>query len=238
MKESELRVGGWEKKSGSRWLKRLFIIILIALLGFLIIGPTVINYSPAYVPSSSLYLANGMWNGPFDIDYSKEFAGHVKISSVSYETTNDQSGKLKVVTMSSLINLEDFRLQERVIESVKEEAKSEGMVLSNGLILSDDELDIPTGYSIYQWDALPNTLQVRDINGTWSDSAEYDFYQEAGCYPDFDLIVKCESEIIAKAFVWNQQNTMTLQYQTIICIIFGTNGTIINQATELIEDVI
>jgi len=228
MEESELRVGGWEKKSGSRWLKRLFTIILIAILGFLIIGPTVINYSPAYVPSSSLYLANGMWNGPFDIDYSKEFAGHVKISSVSYETTNDQSGKLKVVTMSSLINLEDFRLQERVIERVKEEAKSEGIVLSNGLILSTqnyNELDIPTGYSIYQWDALPN-------------SAEYDFYQEAGCYPDFDLIVKCESEIIAKAFVWNQENTMTLQYQTIICIIFGTNGTIINQATELIEDVI
>jgi hypothetical protein len=225
MEESELRVGGWEKKSGSRWLKRLFTIILIAILGFLIIGPTVINYSPAYVPSSSLYLANGMWNGPFDIDYSKEFAGHVKISSVSYETTHDQSGKLKVITMSSLINLEDFRLQERVIERVKEEANSEGMTLSNGIILNTGVLDNPTGYSIYQWDAFPN-------------SAEHDFYQEAGCYPDFDLIIKCESEIIAKVFVWNQQNTMTLQYQTIICIIFGTNGTIINQATELTEDVI
>ncbi|SVD64509.1 uncharacterized protein METZ01_LOCUS417363, partial [marine metagenome] len=166
MEESELRVGGWEKKSGSRWLKRLFTIILIAILGFLIIGPTVINYSPAYVPSSSLYLANGMWNGPFDIDYSKEFAGHVKISSVSYETTNDQSGKLKVITMSSLINLEDLRLQERVIERVKEEANSEGMTLSNGIILNAGVLDNPTGYSIYQWDAFPN-------------SAEHDFYQEA-----------------------------------------------------------
>lgn len=221
MEESELRVGGWEKKRGSRWLKRFFIIILIALLGFLIIGPTVINYSPAYVPSSTLYLANGMWNGPFDIDYSKEFAGHVKISSVSYETTNDQSGKLKVITMSSLINLEDFRLQDRVIDKVREEANKEGLTLGskekpNGDELRDDDVDLVSGFRIYQWE----TDRYGDSNNL--------FFIEA-----FD-----DDEILIKAFVWNKTNTLAFQYQTIICIIFGTDGTTINQATQMIEDVI
>jgi hypothetical protein len=221
MEESELRVGGWGEKRGSRWLKRFFTIILIALLGFLIIAPTVINYSPAYIPSSTLYLANGMWNGPFDIDYSNEFAGHVKISSVSYETTNDQSGKLKVITMSSLINLEDFRLQDRVIDKVREEANKEGLTLGskekpNGDELRDDDVDLVSGFRIYQWE----TDRYGDSNNL--------FFIEA-----FD-----DDEILIKAFVWNKPNTMTFQYQTIICIIFGTDGTTINQATQMIEDVI
>ena len=222
MEEPELRVGGWEKEGGRRWLKRFFTLTLVALLGFLIIGPQVVNYNPAYIPSSSLYLANGMWNGPFDIDYSKEFAGHVKLSSVSYETTNDQSGKLKVITMSSILNLEDFRLQGRVIEIAREEANKEGLMLGSkekpdGIELRDDEVDLASDFRIYQWE----TDRYGDNDNLFFDDAFND-----------------EDNILIKAFVWNQQKTMNFQYQTIICIIFGTNGTTINQATELIEDVI
>ena len=94
MEEPELRVGGWEKEKGGRFFRRLFSLILIILLGYTIVGPALTNYNPAYVPNDSLYLANGMWNGPFDIQYSKEFAGHLKLSSVSYETTDGESGKL------------------------------------------------------------------------------------------------------------------------------------------------
>jgi len=224
MEEPELRVGGWEKEGGRRWLKRFFVLALVALLGFLIIGPQVVNYNPAYIPSSSLYLANGMWNGPFDIDYSKEFAGHVKLSSASYETANDQSGKLKVITMSSILNLEDFRLQGRVIEIVLEEANKEGLTLGskekpNGIEIRDDEVDLASGFRIYQWET------------------EFDATQPANLF--FDVH---GDDILIKAFVWNKQTgnifDMSLQYQTIICIIFGTNGTTTNQATELIEDVI
>ena len=224
MEEPELRVGGWEKEGGRRWLKRFFVLALVALLGFLIIGPQVVNYNPAYIPSSSLYLANGMWNGPFDIDYSKEFAGHVKLSSASYETANDQSGKLKVITMSSILNLEDFRLQGRVIEIVLEEANKEGLTLGskekpNGIEIRDDEVDLASGFRIYQWET------------------EFDAAQPANLF--FDVH---GDDILIKAFVWNKQTgnifDMSLQYQTIICIIFGTNGTTTNQATELVEDVI
>ena len=224
MEEAELRVGGWGKEGGRHWLKRFFVLTLVALLGFLIIGPQVVNYNPAYIPSSSLYLANGMWNGPFDIDYSKEFAGHVKLSSVSYETANDQSGKLKVITMSSMLNLEDFRLQGRVIEIVLEEANKEGLTLGskekpNGIEIRDDEVDLASGFRIYQWET------------------EFDATQPANLF--FDVH---GDDILIKAFVWNKQTgnifDMSLQYQTIICIIFGTNGTTTNQATELVEDVI
>ena len=222
MEEPELRVGGWEKEGGRRWLKRFFALTFVALLGFLIIGPQLVNYNPAYIPSSSLYLANGMWNGPFDIDYSKEFAGHVKLSSVSYETTNDQSGKLKVITMSSILNLEDFRLQGRVIEIAREEANKEGLMLGSkekpdGIELRDDEVDLASDFRIYQWE----TDRYGDNDNLFFDDAFND-----------------EDNILIKAFVWNQQKTMNFQHQTIICIIFGTNGTTINQATELIEDVI
>ena len=228
MEEPELRVGGWEKEGGRRWLKRFFTIILIALLGFLMIGPSVINYNPAYVPSSSLYLANGMWNGPFDIDYSKEFAGHLKISSVSYETSHDQSGKMKVISMSSLINLEDVDLQNRVIEKIREEANKEGLTLGSkenpdGVELSDNNLDLPLGFRIYQWE----TDRYGDSDNLFFDEALGD-----------------EEDILIKAFVWNEKDKSILdnsglieQYQTIICIVFGTNGIAMNQATELIEDV-
>ena len=169
-----------------------------------------------------------MWNGPFDIDYSKEFAGHVKISSVSYETTNDQSGKLKVITMSSMISLEDFRLQDRVIEKTREEANKEGLTLGSkekpkGNELTDENINLASGFRIYQWE----TDRYGGSDNLFFDDAFND-----------------DGDILIKAFVWNQQTvnlfddeTMIFQYQTIICIIFGTDGTTINQATKMVEDI-
>ena len=59
--------------------------------------------------------------------------------------------------------------------------------------------------------------------------------------------------IIVKAFFWNEKDNLnsiasneigqvgTLlgvdQYQTVLCIAFGTDGTTINQAAEMVEDV-
>ena len=231
MEEPELRVGGWEKESGSRFFKRLFSLILILLLSFLIAGPSVINYNPAYVPKESLYLANGMWNGPFDIEYSKEFSGHLKLSSVSYETTDGKSGKLKIISISSLLNLEQADLEKRIIEIVEEEAKKEGLKLSNGVIIRDDEADLPAGYSIYQWDGTGNSV----IANT--------FFEEP---------MLSGETIIVKAFFWNEKDKVRSvesdlesklgissvgQYQTVLCVAFSTDITTINQAAEMVEDV-
>ena len=220
MEEPELRVGGWEKEGSSRWLKRIFSLIMIFTLAFLLVGPSIINYNPAYVPSDSLYLENGIWNGPFDIDYSKEFAGHLKISSVTYESSDGASGKLKIISISSLANLGDVDYQNRIVDKVKEEAKNEQLeIQGNGKILNDENVELPLGFNIYQW--------------------ESNVIQEDGFFGDF------LETVIIKAIVWNEKdqnilenNNLLSQYQTVLCIIFATDGTTINQATELVEDVI
>ena len=43
MEIPELRVGGWEKEGRGKWFKRIFSLILISFLGFLIIGPSLID---------------------------------------------------------------------------------------------------------------------------------------------------------------------------------------------------
>ena len=233
MEEPELRVGGWEKEKGGRFFRRLFSLILVILLSYTLVGPALTNYNPAYVPNDSLYLANGMWNGPFDIQYSKEFAGHLKVSSVSYETTDGESGKLKIVSISSLVNLEQAELGSRVIEIVKEEAKKEGLGIENGNKLRDEGLDLPAEYSIYQWDGVVQT----EIDET-------DLF--------FDEAIESERIITVKSFFWNEKDTVRQtdadlesklgigsvgQYQTVLCISFGINGKTIEQATSLCEDV-
>ena len=214
MEEPELRVGGWEKEKGRRTFRRLFNLILILVVTFAIVGPSAINYNPAYVPSDSLYLANGMWNGPFDVQYSKEFSGHIKVSSVTYETTLDNSGELRIISMSSFMNLEDVEFQNRVIEVVKEEASKESLTLTNGVVL-DENLNLQAGYSIYQWEGdggaatIGKEITVRVI--VWNEKDEY---------------------------ILDHLGNYYKQYQTVICIIFAASGTTISQATELIEDVI
>ena len=220
MDEPELRVGGWEKEGGSRWLKRIFSLLMIFTLAFLLIGPSVINYNPAYIPSNSLYLENGMWNGPFDINYSKEFAGHLKISSVTYESSDGTSGKLKIISISSLANLENVDFQNRIVDKVKEEAKNEKLqIQGNGKILNDEDVELPPGFRIYQWES--NAMQG---DGFFRDTSE---------------------TVLIKAIVWNEKDQNIVansdvlrQYQTVLCIIFAIDGSSITQATKLIEDVI
>ena len=70
METPELRVGGWEKEGRGKWFKRIFSLILISFLGFLIIGPSLIEYQNAD-PEDSTYLDTGLWNGPFEIKQQK-----------------------------------------------------------------------------------------------------------------------------------------------------------------------
>ena len=184
MEEQELRVGGWEKEKGRRTFRRLFNLILVLGISFAIIGPSTINYNPAYIPSDSLYLANGMWNGPFDVQYSKEFAGHIKVSSVTYETTLDSSGELRIISMSSFMNLEDIDFQNRVIEVVRQEASKEGLELKNGVVL-DEDLELPAGYSIYQWE--DNDITIRAI--VWNEKDEYILNELGNYYRQYQTIV-------------------------------------------------
>ena len=184
MEEPELRVGGWEKEKGRRTFRRLFNLILILVIAFAFIGPSVINYNPAYVPSDSLYLANGMWNGPFDVQYSKQFSGHIKISSVTYETTLDNSGELRIISMSSFMNLEDVEFQNRVIEIVKEEASKEDLTLTKGVVL-DDDLDLPTRYSIYQWE--DKDITIRAI--VWNEKDEYILDNLGNYYRQYQTVI-------------------------------------------------
>ena len=184
MEEPELRVGGWEKEKGRSTFRRLFNLILILVIAFAFIGPSVINYNPAYVPSESLYLANGMWNGPFDVHYSKQFSGHIKVSSVTYETTLDNSGELRVISMSSFMNLEGVEFQNRVIDVVKEEASKEDLTLTNGVVL-DEDLDLPTRYSIYQWE--DKDITIRAI--FWNEKDEYILDDLGNYYRQYQTII-------------------------------------------------
>lgn len=224
MEEPELRVGGWEKQGGRRLFKRLLSLILIVSLGTLILGPNVVEYRPAYVSSDSLYFPT-TWNGPFDTEYSKEFNGHLKISSISYEASDSKSGKLTVISISSLIDLENLNMQSVVVDKVESQAKKEGLELKNGEIV-DEEMDVnglTVDNTVYRWDA--NVTENAD------------FFLDNGI----------GSEILVKVYFWTIEKTPMsynngpdieqLQSQTIICIAFGTNLKTIEQATEMIGNV-
>ena len=224
MEEPELRVGGWEKQGGRRLFKRLLSLILIVSLGTLILGPNIVEYRPAYVSSDSLYFPT-TWNGPFDTEYSKEFNGHLKISSISYEASDSKSGKLTVISISSLIDLENLNMQSVVVDKVESQAKKEGLELKNGKIV-DEEMDVnglTVDNTVYRWDA--NVTENAD------------FFLDNGI----------GSEILVKVYFWTIEKTPMsynngpyieqLQSQTIICIAFGTNLNTIEQATEMIGNV-
>jgi len=224
MEEPELRVGGWEKQGGRRLFKRLLSLILVVSLGTLILGPNVVEYRPAYVSSNSLYFPT-TWNGPFDTEYSKEFNGHLKISSISYEASDSKSGKLTVISISSLIDLENLNMQSVVVDKVESQAKKEGLELKNGQIV-DEELK---------------------VNGLTVDNTAYRWDANVTENADFFLDNGIGSEILVKVYFWTiEKSPMSynsgpdieqLQSQTIICIAFGTNLNTIEQATEMIGNV-
>lgn len=216
MEEPELRIGGWEKEGKRRWFRRLFTLILVVLLGLLVIGPTLIGYKTAEIEQGSLYLVAGIWNGPFDQKYTKEFNGHFKISSLTYDTTDGRSGRLIVVSISSLVNVES-QIQSIVVEKIKEKAEDEGLTLvGKGIVLNENNDDLPSNAILYKWDAKVTETA--------------NFFEHLGV-----------GEIVhVKAIFWTQNvGAISLNggFQTTICIAFGTNQITINQATELVEDV-
>ena len=112
------------------------------------------------------------------------------------------------------MNLESVGFQSNVIDVVKEEASKESLTLIDGIVI-DEAIDIPAGYSIYQWEGdggaatIDEEITVRAI--VWNEKDEY---------------------------ILDNIGNYYRQYQTVICIIFAGSGTSISQATELIEDVI
>ena len=211
MEAPELRVGGWEKEGKKRWFKKLFSLMLITFLGFLIIGPSLIEYQSAE-PNDSMYIENGVWNGPFEIESSKEFNGHLKIITQKYETTDGDSGKLVILSISSLLNLES-QISAIVQDKVKTEAENEGVTLvGKGMVYDIGEDDLHPSATVYQWDAK---------------AEKSDFFDNG-------------EDIVIKTMFWTPYRGMVSidgGFQTIICIAFGINQTTINQAVEIVENV-
>ena len=79
---------------------------------------------------------------------------NLKISKKSYESLDGESGKLIILSLSSLVNLENLNYQNIVVNKVKQQMVSEGLELqSNGNILTEVNPVLPIGTSIYQWTA-------------------------------------------------------------------------------------
>jgi len=217
MEEPELRVGGWvqEKKRGK--IRRLFSFLLIIIIGLLVGGPMFVNYNDAVeVQDNSLYKNAGVWNGPFEQENIKEFNGHLKISKKTYESSDGYSGKLIVLSLSSLISLDLLgNKQDIIVNKVTTEMDKEELELSTGKILTEVNENLPRNTQIYQWEATPS----EGGNG---------FFSEYG-----------SEKVFVKTFSWTNEctNAVLCNPETIICIALATNLNNINQATELIENV-
>ena len=219
MEEPELRIGGWvqEKKRGK--IRRLFSFLLIVIIGLLIGGPLLIDYNDEVdVQDNSLYKNAGVWNGPFEQENIKEFNGHLKISKKTYESSDGYSGKLIVLSLSSLINLDLLgNKQDIIVNKVKTEMDKEELELNTGKILTEINENLPRNTEIYQWEAT--IAEDASGNGFFS---------------------KHEHEkIFVKTFSWTNEcsNAVLCSPETIICIALATNLDNIDQATELIENV-
>ena len=102
MEEPELRIGGWVQQKKRGKIRRLFSFLLIITVGLIVGGPALVSYQSIDINDGSLYLNAGVWNGPFENENTKEFNGHLKISKESYESLDGESGKLIILSLSSL----------------------------------------------------------------------------------------------------------------------------------------
>ncbi|HJM16039.1 MAG TPA: hypothetical protein QF851_01150 [Flavobacteriales bacterium] len=217
MEEPELRVGGWvqEKKRGK--IRRLFSFLLIIIIGLLVGGPMLVDYNDAVeVQDNSLYKKAGVWNGPFEQENIKEFNGHLKISKKTYESSDGHSGKLIILSLSSLISLDLLgNKQDIIVNKVTTEIDKEELEIGTGNILTEANENLPRNTQIYQWEATPS----EEGNGFFS-KEEYE-------------------KVFVKTFSWTNEctNAALCNPETIICIALATNLNNINQATELIENV-
>ena len=213
MDEPELRIGGWVQQKKRGKIRRLFSLLLIVIVGLIVGGPALVNYHSVSIDDDSLYLTAGVWNGPFENEQTKEFNGHIKISKESYESLDGESGKLIILSMSSLVNLENFNHQNIVVNKVKQQMQAEGLVLqSNGNILTEVNPILPSGTSIYQWDAKATDDSV--------------FFS-----PDYDTV------LLVKVYTWSYCRGFEYDCNTIINIAMGKEQKDILQATDLIENV-
>ena len=215
MKEPELRIGGWvqEKKRGK--IRRLFSFLLIITVGMLVGGPVLVNYQNTNIGDGSLYLSTGVWNGPFENENIKEFNGHLKISKESYESLDGESGKLIILSLSSLVNLENINFQDVTVNKVKQQMDLEGLELqSNGNILTEVNSKLPLGTAIYQWSTK-----------TTNDSLFFN--------PSYS------GDIFVKVFSWSHCRGLMGEFDcnAIISIAMGVDQKNILQATDLIENV-
>ena len=172
-------------------------------------------YKRQDIDNGSLYLNAGVWNGPFENENTKEFNGHLKISKESYESLDGESGKLIILSLSSLINLENLNYQNMVVNKVKQQMENEGLELqSNGNILTEVNPVLPLGTSIYQWTAK-----------TTDDSIYFS--------SDYD------GELFVKVYSWSLCTGPMGEFdcKAIISIAIGVAQKDILQATDLIENV-
>ena len=212
MDEPELRIGGWVQQKKRGKIRRFFSFLLLVTVSLLLGGPMLVNFNNIEV-NDSLYLNSGVWNGPFQQEKVKEFNGHLKITKSSYESLDGESGKLVILSLSSLITLEYFNIHSINVNKVNEEIKNEGLELTtNGNILSEVNENLPTNTNIYQWDAKATNEAV--------------FFEEG-------------DELFVKVFSWSVDcgDETICKGKTIICIAIAKDLNYINQATEIIEKV-
>ena len=215
MEEPELRIGGWVQQKKRGKIRRLFSFVLIIVVGLIIGGPSLVGYNSAYIGDGSLYLRAGTWNGPFESENTKEFNGHLKISKESYESIDGESGKLIILSLNSLVNLENLNYQNVVVNKVKQQMDFEGLQLqSNGNILNEINPELPLDTSVYQWTAK-----------TTDDSIFFS--------PEY------EGELFVKVYSWSLCTGLMGEFDcnAIINIAVGLAQKDIEQATELIENV-
>ena len=216
MEEPELRIGGWVQQKKRGKIRRLFSFLLILIVGMLVGGPSLVNYQDTNISDGSLYLSTGVWNGPFENENIKEFNGHLKISKESYESLDGVSGKLIVLSLSSLVNLENINFQDITVNKVKQQMDLEGLESqSNGNILTEVNSELPFGTAIYQWSAK-----------TTSDSLFFN--------PNYT------GDIFVKVFSWSQCRGLMGEFDcnAIISIAMGVDQKNILQATDLVENVV
>ena len=221
MEEPELRVGGWEKQRKRGIIRRLFYFLLIVIVTFLIGGPELVDYKTAEVTNSSLYYSAGIWNGPFEETQIKEFNGHLKVSSSTYETTDGDSATLTIVSIRSFLDLNQMpiSISNMIIEKVNSQAQKEGLELGSGYISREKYEDLPLDTVTLQWTAEKDKTP-QNSNGFFKDLDD-------------------QEKVEVRAFYWSKPVTTAeyINYQTIICILFGIDQNSINEGINLIENV-
>ncbi len=221
MEEPELRVGGWEKQRKRGIIRRLFYFLLIVIVTFLIGGPELVDYKTAEVTNGSLYYSAGIWNGPFEETQIKEFNGHLKVSSSTYETTDGDSATLTIVSIRSFLDLNQMpiSISNMIIEKVNNQAQKEGLELGSGYISREKYEDLPLDTVTLQWTAEKDKTP-ENSNGFFKDLDE-------------------REKVEVRAFYWSKPVTTAeyINYQTIICILFGIDQNSINEGINLIENV-